>query len=152
MSRRRATWCCCAARRIWPAPRAGLKLLAELGVDFHLVDAARAREIEPGLHPGAPLHAAVHLPSDEVGNCRQFAQAMRAEAQRLGAVFQFQRAVRAVAPGAAPTVQHQAAGGGGDAVQNDSFDAVVVCAALGRPRCCARWGCGFRCWRCTATR
>jgi D-amino-acid dehydrogenase len=111
--------------------RAGLKLLAELGVDFHLVDAARAREIEPGLHPGAPLHAAVHLPSDEVGNCRQFAQAMRAEAQRLGAVFQFQRAVRAVAPGAAPTVQHQAAGGGGDAVQNDSFDAVVVCAALG---------------------
>jgi D-amino-acid dehydrogenase len=36
--------------------------------------------------------AAVHLPDDEVGNCRQFALLLkRAEAQRLGAVFQFQQ-------------------------------------------------------------
>ncbi len=110
--------------------RGSLKLLAELGVDFHLVDAARARQVEPGLNPSAPLHAAVHLPSDEVGNCRQFAQAMRAEAQRLGAVFQFQRQVLAVTPGAAPVVQHRAAGGTA-APQADAFDAVVVCAALG---------------------
>lgn len=110
--------------------RGSLRLLAELGVDFHLVDGARARQVEPGLSPSAPLHAAVHLPNDEVGNCRQFAQAMRAEAQRLGAVFRFQRAVLAVSPGAAPVVQHGAAGGGGPA-QSDTFDAVVVCAALG---------------------
>ena len=110
--------------------RGGLKLLVELGVDFHLVDAARARQVEPGLNPSAPLHAAVHLPNDEVGNCRQFAQAMRAEAQRLGAVFQFQRAVLAVSPGAAPEVQHRAAGGT-EPAQRDRFDAVVVCAALG---------------------
>ena len=110
--------------------RGSLKLLAELGVDFHLVDAARARQVEPGLNPSAPLHAAVHLPSDEVGNCRQFAQAMRAEAQRLGAVFQFQRQVLALTPGAAPVVQHRAAGSSA-APQSDSFDAVVVCAALG---------------------
>ena len=31
--------------------RPGLALLAELGVNFHLVDAARARQIEPGLSP-----------------------------------------------------------------------------------------------------
>ena len=110
--------------------RGGLRLLAELGVDFHLVDGARARLVEPGLNPSAPLHAAVHLPNDEVGNCRQFAQALRAEAQRLGAVFRFQRAVLAVSAGAAPVVQHRAAGGQEQA-RSDPFDAVVVCAALG---------------------
>jgi D-amino-acid dehydrogenase len=110
--------------------RGSLQLLAELGIVFHLVDGARARQVEPGLNPSAPLHAAVHLPTDEVGNCRQFAQAMRAEAQRLGAVFQFQRTVLAVSPGTAPVVQHRATGGTGPA-QSDPFDAVVVCAALG---------------------
>jgi D-amino-acid dehydrogenase len=111
--------------------RAGLQLLAELGVDFHLVDADRARAIEPGLSAATPLQAAVHLPGDEVGNCRQFAQALRAEAQRLGAQFRFQREVLRIVPGTAPVVQHRATGQPGDAVQDDAFDAVVVCAALG---------------------
>ena len=110
--------------------RAGLKLLAELGVDFHLVDAARARAIEPGLNPGTALHAAVHLPQDEVGNCRQFAHLMRAEAQRLGAAFRFQRSVTALAAGARPVVSHRATGST-ESPQKDDFDAVVVCAALG---------------------
>ena len=84
----------------------------------------------PGLQADAPLHAAVHLPSDEVGNCRQFAQALRLEAQRLGAVFQFQRTVLGITPGAAPQVQHRGTGSAA-AAQADDFDAVVVCAALG---------------------
>ena len=111
--------------------RGSLKLLAELGVDFHLVDAARARQVEPGLNPDAPLHAAVHLPADEVGNCRQFAQAMRAEAQRLGAVFQFQRTVLGITPGTMPELQHRPTGGG--VAMAERFDAVVVSAALGSP-------------------
>lgn len=110
--------------------RGSLKLLAELGVNFHLVDATRARVVEPGLNPDAPLHAAVHLPADEVGNCRLFAQAMRAEAQRLGTVFHFQRTVLGLTPGATPQLQHRP-NGTTDAAQTDSFDAVVVCAALG---------------------
>src|SRR5512135_2722730 len=69
--------------------RASLKLLAELGVDFHLVGPEQARRIEPGLHPETALHAAVHLPGDEVGNCRQFAHLMRGQAQRRGADFRF---------------------------------------------------------------
>ncbi|MBP6901866.1 MAG: D-amino acid dehydrogenase [Burkholderiaceae bacterium] len=114
--------------------RAGLKLLAELGVKFHLVDAARARQIEPGLNADTPLHAAVHLPDDLVGNCRQFAHLLRGEAQRLGAVFRFQRRITALAAGAAPTLQHQASDGPehGQA-QTEGFDAIVVCAALGAP-------------------
>lgn len=110
--------------------RPGLKLLAELGVNFHLVDAARARQIEPELNPGMPLQAAVHLPDDEVGNCRQFAHLMRGEAQRLGAQFRFQRLVLRLEAGTQPQVLHSASDGT-DAPQAEPFDAVVVCAALG---------------------
>lgn len=110
--------------------RGSLKLLAELGVDFHLVDAARARKVEPGLNPDMALHAAVHLPNDEVGNCRQFAHLLRGEAQALGAVFRFNRSVRSLGTDTAPVVTHHATGVV-EAPQQDRFDAVVVCAALG---------------------
>ena len=112
------------------AARGSLKLLAELGITFHLLDGAKARTIERGLNPDMPLHAAVHLPHDEVGNCRQFAHMLRAEAQRLGAVFRFQRAALGLLPGAQPALQHRDAAGGG-LVPQDSFDAIVVCAAIG---------------------
>jgi D-amino-acid dehydrogenase len=91
----------------------------------------------------------VHLPGDEVGNCRQFAHLLRHEAQRLGAQFRFHRVVEHIKPGAPAQVLHRgipgAAGlesidGSAEAAQappedhapvSDSFDAVVVCAALG---------------------
>ena len=111
---------------------AQLKLLAELGVNFHLVDGARARLIDPGLNPDMGLHAAVHLPDDEVGNCRQFAHLMRGQAQALGAVFRFNRSVEGIEAGSAPSLSHRALGSAG-APQQESFDAVLVCAALGSP-------------------
>ena len=110
--------------------RGSLKLLAELGVNFHLVDAARARGIEPGLNPDTPLHAAVHLPHDEVGNCRQFAHLLRGEAQRLGAVFHFNRTVANLTAGAQPLLLHRPTGSA-EAPQQDQVDAIVVCAAMG---------------------
>lgn len=112
--------------------RAGLKLMAELGVNFRLVDAAQARQVEPGLNPDTALHAAVHLPQDEVGNCRQFAHLLRTQAQALGAVFRFNRSVVRIDAGSAPQLLHQAAGSA-EAPQPQAFDAVVVCAALGSP-------------------
>ena len=120
--------------------RTGLKLLAELGVSFHLIDAAKARAIEPGLNPDTPLQAAVHLPNDEVGNCRQFAHLLRTEAQRLGASFKFLRDVQALSPGPQPTVRHSAVGQSAESVA-DSFDAVVVCAAMGARSLMASLGC-----------
>jgi D-amino-acid dehydrogenase len=110
--------------------RGSLKLLAELGADFHLVSAERARQIEPGLNPATPLHAAVHLPRDEVGNCRQFAHLLRGEAQRRSADFRFQREVLALLPGPRPRVRHRSGDGAATAVE-DEFDAIVVCAATG---------------------
>ncbi len=129
--------------------RSGLKLMAELGADFKLVDAARARQIEPGLSPDTALHAAVHLPQDAVGNCRQFAHLLKQQAQQGGAQFQFLRHVTALRPagsGNGIEVSHALAASSPDeaapartsnaksedsSANSQTFDAVVVCAALG---------------------
>lgn len=102
--------------------RAGLKVLAELGVNFELVDGERARAIEPGLNPDTALRAAIHLPQDGVGNCRQFAQRLRAEAERLGAQFRFETPVTAIVAAARPLVQ--AAGA------EHAFDGIVVAGGI----------------------
>jgi D-amino-acid dehydrogenase len=116
--------------------RPGLKLLAELGINFRLVDAARCHGIEPGLNQQTALHAGVHLPDDEVGNCRQFAYRVRSESQRLGVRFQFGETVLSLSPGARPALRRQRMPTQpGEPVQvlSEEFDAVVVCAALGAP-------------------
>ena len=135
------------------AARPGLKLLTELGGRFHLVDAARCREIEPGLNPDTTLHAGVHLPDDEVGNCRQFAHLLRTEAQKLGVRWCFHAQVQQLVPGRTPQVVHRhlppaestqlliepsSSGHGDPATEpaplepvSEDFDAIVVCAAMG---------------------
>ena len=122
--------------------RGGLKLLAELGVNFALVTPERARQIEPGLNPQTPLHAAVHLPDDEVGNCRQFSHLLKAQAQALGADFRFQREVMAIRSGPTPVVVHRVAEGPERSAPTleDSVDAIVVCAAIGSVKLLAPLG------------
>ena len=102
--------------------RAGIKLLSELGVAFELLDATRSHAVEPGLNTDMPLRAAIHLPRDGVGNCRQFAHLLKAEAQQRGARFHFGRPVTGLRPGAPATLRLPA----GD----QAFDAVVVCAGV----------------------
>jgi D-amino-acid dehydrogenase len=81
------------------AARPALRMLDELGVAHELVDAARCHAIEPGLNAQTPLHAAIHLPQDGVGNCRHFAHLLKAQAQRLGARFRFETEVLQLTPG-----------------------------------------------------
>ncbi len=100
-----------------------LALLRELGVAHELIAPARVRQLEPGLDAGAPLHAAIHLPQDGVGNCRQFAHLLRAQAQRLGAQFRFDVNVRSINAGKQPTLQS-------DGQPPEAFDAVVVAAGV----------------------
>jgi D-amino-acid dehydrogenase len=97
-----------------------LALLREMGVAHDVIDAARCRQLEPALHAPTALHAAVHIPHDGVGNCRQFAHLLKAQAQSHGATFHFGSAVRKLVAGAQPSIV-KADG------STQNFDAVVVC-------------------------
>jgi D-amino-acid dehydrogenase len=117
-----------------------------------MLDAAQCRAIEPGLAAQTPLHAGIHLPDDEVGNCRQFALLLRREAEQHGVRFVFDTLVQRIEPGRRPNVVHlraprdepptstRAKTAPGEWAETrpqaqepvgEAFDAVVVCAALG---------------------
>jgi D-amino-acid dehydrogenase len=131
--------------------RPGLALLEASGTRFRLLDAAQCRSVEPWLDADAALHGGLHLPDDEVGNCRQFAHLLRGEAQAVGAEFRFHTAVRRVTPGASVELVHeylppsestQIDARTGDprstllmptGPETERFDAVVVCAAMQAP-------------------
>lgn len=102
----------------------GLQVLRDAGVRFDRLDAGATRRIEPALSADIRFHGAVHLPDDEVGNCRQFCMLLKTEAQRLGVTFAFGTTVDAIRAG--PPVQLRLAGTG----ETRAFDALVCCAGL----------------------
>lgn len=108
-----------------------LQQLRDSGVAMRQIDAAAARQREPGLSPEAPLALAIELPDALTGNCRLAAHLLRQHAQALGADFRFQAAVRGLtaAPGQRPQLQWQPVGHGtASAPQAFEADAVIVCA------------------------
>lgn len=106
----------------------GLQVLREAGVKFREVDADEARKLEPALNPDTAFAGAIHLPDDEVGNCRQFALLLKNQTQALGARFEFNCSV-APLDAAQPTVLRITHGE--DAVPvTQRFDAVVVCGGM----------------------
>jgi D-amino-acid dehydrogenase len=120
--------------------RRGLKLLTDLGVGFHVVDAAVCRRIEPALNESTAIRAGIHLPGADVGNCRQFALGLKSELQRRGVEFRFGHAVQRLTPGTTVGVESLAlatdaestfigAGSSGSA-HTERFDAAVICAAV----------------------
>ncbi|RYY57179.1 MAG: FAD-dependent oxidoreductase, partial [Comamonadaceae bacterium] len=106
----------------------GLQVLRDAGVKFAEIDAERARIIEPAINPDTAFLGAVHLPDDEVGNCRQFALLLKGQAQDLGARFEFHAAVAPLDP-ANPTELQVTAGKDAPAVRR-KFDAVVMCGGM----------------------
>lgn len=119
-----------------------LAALAGNGIAGSVVDADTARAIEPALSASVPLHAAIHLPDDPLGNCRQFAHLLKNEAQQRGVRFEFRRVVEALNAGPRPAVRHRAvdpdqatrlADSGFDESsdandeEHEAFDAVVLC-------------------------
>ena len=130
----------------------GLALLKDLGVRHSVLDAAGCLAVEPALRTDTILHAGIHLPDDEIGNCRQFAHLLRGEAQARGVRFRFHAEVQRIVPGPTPQLilQPAAADDSGPLTTIDSgrtgfaptqpmqmhpvtetVDAIVVCAALG---------------------
>lgn len=132
-----------------------LALLAEQGIRSDTLDAAQCHAIEPGLNTETPLHGGIHLPGDEVGNCRQFSMLLRHQAERLGADFRFHATVQTITPGKRPRLTlvhspHEETTSSrlmlhGEAASSpafqptvpmnepvdEHFDAVIVCAAVG---------------------
>ncbi|WP_119287128.1 D-amino acid dehydrogenase [Azohydromonas sediminis] len=112
----------------------GLALLREVGARHECLDAAGCRRVEPGLNGDTPLAGGIHLPDDGVGNCRQFAHAVKQVAQRRGVQWHFGCEVLAVTPGARPqlTLRRVAPQDGVAAPPHAlDVDAVVLCSALG---------------------
>jgi len=101
--------------------------LRSAGLAANEAGPAAIRTLEPGLNADTALAGAMHLPGDEVGNCRQFALLLKAEAERHGVAFHFGTTVERVDGGAAPALQLQG--------QSTPWpcDAVVLCAGIAAP-------------------
>ncbi len=109
-----------------------LQVLREAGVGYRELDAPAARLIEPALNPDTAFHGAIHLPDDEVGNCRQFALMLKNHLQSAGVTFRFNTTISALDK-ASPTTLSIATNPATPA-QTEHFDAVVVCAGLASVR------------------
>jgi D-amino-acid dehydrogenase len=107
--------------------QATLRMLDELQVAHELLDAHQCHALEPALNSAMPLRAGISLPRDGVGNCRQFAQLLKAQAQRQGANFLFQHEVLSLGSGGALRARNLAADAQGEPT-SAQFDAVLVCA------------------------
>lgn len=101
----------------------GLQVLRDAGVRFGRLDAPAAREVEPALNPDMAFHGAIHLPDDEVGNCRQFCMLLKTQAQGLGVDFRFETAIESITAGSG--IGLRTADGSAH-----TFEALVCCAGL----------------------
>jgi D-amino-acid dehydrogenase len=127
--------------------RAGLKVLAELGLNFHLLGAEACRRVEPALDAAAPLRAGIHLPEADVGNCRQFALQLKTALQQQGVEFKLLHHVQGLDTSVEGGVELQVSELPNDADTTldttrpagalipfvEHYDAAVVCAAQGAP-------------------
>ena len=102
----------------------GLQVLSDAGVAFSEINAEQARLIEPAINPDTAFLGGIHLPNDEVANCRQFALLLKNEAQRLGVKFEFNTSVAHINPLLPASILIV-----GENTQRD-FDRVVLCAGL----------------------
>jgi D-amino-acid dehydrogenase len=107
-----------------------LQVLRDSGVAFSEIDAQAARLLEPAINPDNDFLGAVHLPSDEVGNCREFTLLLKVESQKLGVKYEMNTAVASVSSAKCAILNIAANKENLDAPQNTTreFDAVVMCA------------------------
>ena len=105
-----------------------LHALRDAGVPFKELGPAQTHAIESALNTQMPLFGSIHLPQDEVGNCRQFALLLKNEAQRRGVKFSFNTVVTQLTHGAG--VRVSATG----ETTDQQFDAAVICAGLDSTR------------------
>ena len=106
----------------------GLVVLRNAGVHFSEIDAEAVRKIEPAINPDTEFLGGIHLPQDEVANCRQFALMLKDVARGIGVNFEFNLTVAQLNRAQAAIVL--IVNSNSDQDESRSFDAVVVCAGL----------------------
>jgi D-amino-acid dehydrogenase len=116
-----------------------LQVLRDAGVPFSELDEAAVRLLEPALNPDTHFHGAVHLPQDEVGNCRQFALLLKDIARSIGVDFQFNTTVVHVDRTQAATVYVAPSNSTAEPVAT-KFDALVLCAGTASAQLCKPLG------------
>ena len=102
----------------------GLQVLRDAGVAFSEINAEAVRKIEPAINPDTEFLGGIHLPDDEVANCRQFALLLKDKARDSGVKFEFSTTVAQLNPAGAASIL---------IASEDSprqFDRVVMCAGL----------------------
>ena len=102
----------------------GLQVLRDAGVAFSEINAQAVRKIEPAINPDTEFLGGIHLPDDEVANCRQFALLLKDKARDLGVTFEFNTTVAQLNQARAASVWIA-----GESSPRQ-FDRVVMCAGL----------------------
>ena len=102
----------------------GLQVLRDAGVAFSEINAEAVRKIEPAINPDTEFLGGIHLPGDEVANCRQFALMLKDVARHSGVNFEFNTTVAELNKAQAASILI--------AGENTTrqFDRVVMCAGL----------------------
>ena len=102
----------------------GLQVLRDAGVIFSEINAEAVRKIEPAINPDTEFLGGIHLPNDEVANCRQFALLLKDKARDLGVKFEFNMAIAQL--NRAETASLLIAGESSPR----QFERIVMCAGL----------------------
>ena len=105
--------------------QASLQVMRDTGMGFSELNPEEARAIELALNPDTAFHSAIHVPGDEVGNCRQFALLLKNIAVQQGVDFVFNTAVSGITPSGAGVAIQLA-----NADEAPVFEAAVVCAGV----------------------
>ncbi len=114
------------SEREYAAQANWLGRLQSTGLAPQDVAAKRARELEPGLNPGATIAKAWYLPQERIFNPRQSALLLRQQAQLRGVRFSFHSPVLQIDAGSQPSLRlHQD--------QREQFDQVVLCTGAESP-------------------
>ncbi len=112
------------SNKSWQNALDSLSYLSALGINHKVMEPAEFSNLEPALESSTKWVGAIHLPEDEVANCRQFAIALKNECEKLGVEFHFKCRVEPLSPSNPKSL-----------VTSDqtahTFDQVVVCAGLG---------------------
>jgi len=102
----------------------GLQILRDAGVAFSEINAEGVRKIEPAINPDTEFLGGIHMPNDEVANCRQFALLLKDKARDLGVKFEFNTTVDQLNMAQAASVLIP-----GENTPRQ-FDRIVMCAGL----------------------